>query len=73
MEETLRVVDVTGAVELVYREHAERLWRALVLYSGEPEVASDSVAEAFAQAIARGPAIIHLERWVWRSPSPGAS
>ena len=67
MEDTLRVVDVTGAVELVYREHAERLWRALVLYAGEPEVASDAVAEAFAQAIARGSAIIDVERWVWRS------
>lgn len=67
MGNTPLVVDVTDVVEGVYREHAERLWRALVLFAGEPEVASDAVAEAFAQAIARGPAVIHLERWVWRS------
>jgi RNA polymerase sigma-70 factor, ECF subfamily len=67
MDDTAEVVDVTDAVERVYREHAERLWRALVLFAGDPEIASDAVAEAFAQAIARGPAIIHIDRWVWRS------
>jgi RNA polymerase sigma-70 factor (ECF subfamily) len=67
MDNTPQVVDISDAVERVYREHAERLWRALVLYAGDPEVASDAVAEAFAQAIARGSAVIHLERWVWRS------
>jgi len=67
MDKTPLVMDVTDAVERVYREHAERLWRALVLYAGEPEVASDAVAEAFAQAIARGSAIVHLDRWIWRS------
>jgi DNA-directed RNA polymerase specialized sigma24 family protein len=34
--------------EVTYREHGARLWRSVLLYSGDPEVASDAVAEAFA-------------------------
>ena len=47
--------------------HHERLWRAVLAWSGDEEVASDAVAEAFAQAIRRGEAIDHVDRWVWRS------
>jgi RNA polymerase sigma factor (sigma-70 family) len=67
MNDTSGVADVADAVERSYREQAERLWRALVLFSGDPEVASDAVSEAFAQAMARGPGIVDLDRWVWRS------
>ncbi len=67
MEETSSVADLTDGVERTYRAQAERLWRALVLFCGDREVASDAVSEAFAQAIARGPAIDQLDRWVWRS------
>ena len=59
--------DVADIVEQTYREQADRLWRAVVLFSGDPEIASDAVSEAFAQAIARGSAIDHLDRWIWRS------
>ena len=59
--------DVADDVERTYREQADRLWRAIVLFSGDPDIASDAVSEAFAQAIARGSAIDHLDRWVWRS------
>ena len=59
--------DRTDAVEEAYRQQANRLWHALVLFSGEPEIASDAVSEAFAQAIARGPAIEDPARWVWRT------
>ncbi len=59
--------DVADDVEQTFREQAVRLWRAIVLFSGDPDIASDAVSEAFAQAIARGPAITHLDRWVWRS------
>jgi RNA polymerase sigma-70 factor (ECF subfamily) len=43
------------------------MWRALYAYAGDPEVASDAVSEAFAQALRRGSAIRELDRWVWRS------
>lgn len=56
-----------SAVERCYREQGERLWRALVLFSGDPDVASDAAAEAFAQALRRKDAIRDVDRWVWRS------
>ena len=60
----------TGAeqdLETVYREHAPRLWRAVLLYSGDREIASDAVAEAFAQALRHGSSIRAPARWVWRA------
>jgi RNA polymerase sigma-70 factor, ECF subfamily len=53
-------------LESVYREHSARLYRSLLLYTGNPEIAADSVAEAFAQALARGDAIVGADRWVWK-------
>ena len=53
--------------ENVYRKEAPRLWRALVLQTGDAEIASDAVAEAFAQAIARGTAITKPGAWVWKA------
>ena len=60
---------MTEATELetVYREHAARLWRAVFLFSGDREIASDAVAEAFAQALRHGGAIRDPARWVWRA------
>jgi RNA polymerase sigma-70 factor, ECF subfamily len=54
-------------VERLYREHAGRLWRSLVLSTGNRDVADDAVAEAFAQALARGDAIRDPLSWVWRA------
>jgi RNA polymerase sigma factor (sigma-70 family) len=54
-------------VERVYREHSERLWRALLLFSRDRDVASDAVTEAFTQALARGDEIRALPGWVWRT------
>ncbi|MEN8235290.1 MAG: sigma factor-like helix-turn-helix DNA-binding protein [Actinomycetota bacterium] len=51
----------------VYRDHAPRMWRALTAFSGSRDVAEDAVAEAFAQAIARGREIRSPERWVWKA------
>ena len=53
-------------VERVYREEGARLWRAVFLYANDPEVASDAVAEAFAQALRRGEGIKSVKAWVWR-------
>ena len=54
-------------IERLYREHGSRMWRALLAFAGDPEVASDAVAEAFAQALRRGSEIRDPERWVWRA------
>jgi RNA polymerase sigma factor (sigma-70 family) len=66
----MRRTSVENAVtdlELVYRDQAPRLYRALLLYTGDREVASDALAEAFAQALRRGDAIRSLERWIWKT------
>ncbi|MEN8115114.1 MAG: RNA polymerase sigma factor [Actinomycetota bacterium] len=73
MVESLRQnVDVPKLPDLndldrVYRDQAPRMWRALTAFSGSRDVAEDAVAEAFAQAIARGKAIRSPERWVWKA------
>lgn len=53
--------------ESLYRRHADRLWRALLSYTGDPEVASDAVSEAFAQCLARGEDVRSPASWVWRA------
>jgi RNA polymerase sigma-70 factor (ECF subfamily) len=63
-ETPVQTAEVEG-VERVYREQAPGLWRALVAYAGDREIASDAVAEAFAQVIRRGEAVRRPERWVW--------
>jgi RNA polymerase sigma-70 factor, ECF subfamily len=60
-------VRAAGEVEDVYREDGDRLWRALFAFAGDENVASDAVAEAFAQALRRGSAIRDVRSWVWRS------
>ena len=59
--------DTPRPVERLYREQGDRMWRALLAFAGDPEVASDAVAEAFAQALRREDGIRDPERWVWRS------
>lgn len=53
-------------LETLYREQAAHLWRALLAYAGDGEIASDALAESFAQAIARGDAIERPDVWIWR-------
>ena len=55
------------AIEQVYRDHGERLWRALLGYTGDPEIARDAAAEAFAQALARNGDLRSPADWVWVS------
>src|SRR3954452_4927403 len=54
-------------VEAVFRSVHRRLWRSLLLFTGDAELASDAVAEAFAQVLRRGGAVDDVEAWVWRS------
>jgi RNA polymerase sigma-70 factor, ECF subfamily len=62
-----RALDRTRELERIYREHGDRMWRSLLAFAGDPDVASDAVAEAFAQALRRGGAVREPERWVWRA------
>lgn len=54
-------------LERVYREDGARLWRSLLGFTGDPDLAKDAMAEAFAQALGRGDALRHHDRWVWRA------
>lgn len=54
-------------IERLYRERGDRIWRGLLAFSGDPEVASDAMAEAFAQVLRRGDEIRDPERWIWRT------
>jgi RNA polymerase sigma-70 factor, ECF subfamily len=64
---TVARVEATDAVEAVYRQDGRRLWRALYAFAGDSDIASDAVAEAFAQALRRGHAIRDVQGWVWRA------
>ena len=54
-------------VERVWREQGTKMWRSLLELTADPDLASDALAEAFAQAMARGSAIRELDRWIWRA------
>jgi RNA polymerase sigma-70 factor (ECF subfamily) len=53
--------------DAVFREHGVRLCRSLLLYAGDPDVAADAVAEAFAQAIRRGEEIETPIAWITKA------
>jgi RNA polymerase sigma-70 factor (ECF subfamily) len=54
-------------LRVAWEDHHAALWRAVLAWSGDREVASEAVAEAFAQAARRGDAIDDVGRWVWRA------
>lgn len=56
-----------GGLEQLYRDDGARLWRALVAFCGDRDVASDAVSEAFAQAIGRESQLRDPQAWVWRA------
>ena len=58
---------VSTSWERIYRAEGPRLWRALLLLTGNPEIASDAMAEAFAQGISRGSAVRKPAAWVWKA------
>lgn len=67
MDAALAVPRATASIDEVYRAHYPRLWRSLLAFTGDAVIAEDAVAEAFAQAIRRGPALRDPEGWVWRT------
>jgi hypothetical protein len=48
-----RVTSAYERVEAVYRARGTKLWRALLAFTSDPDLASDALAEAFAQVLAR--------------------
>jgi RNA polymerase sigma factor (sigma-70 family) len=64
---TLVGIEHGARLERLYREQGDRMWRAVLAFAADAEIASDAVAEAFAQALSRGDAIRDAERWVWRT------
>jgi len=59
--------DTSRRLEALYREDGDRLWRALLGFAGDPEIASDALAEAYAQAMRRGDALRDPKAWIWRA------
>ena len=59
--------DRARAVERLYREEGERLWRTIVMQTGDRELASDASAEAFAQLLARWDAVRDPRAWLWKA------
>ena len=61
-------MQVTQASDLeqIYRETGDRLWWALLAYTGDREIASDATAEAFARALTTVETIRDPAAWVWR-------
>lgn len=55
------------SLEAVFRQEHSRLWRSLFAYTGDRDLASDAVAETFAQALGRGDLLVDPAAWVWRS------
>src|SRR5919197_4589141 len=62
----VRVVTGRDAIEDVYRQTGRRLWWAVLAFTGDPDLSSDAVAEAFAQALRGGDRIRSPADWVWR-------
>jgi RNA polymerase sigma factor (sigma-70 family) len=54
-------------IALLYREEGDRLWRAVFAFARDRDLASDAVAEAFAQCIRRGDAVRSPRDWVWKA------
>ena len=67
MDQVIAIADSQATVEALYRADAARLWRALVAFSHDEEIASDAVAEAYAQLLRRGSAVRDPGAWTWRT------
>jgi RNA polymerase sigma factor (sigma-70 family) len=65
--DAVAVLNNQSSVEAVYRADAERLWRAIFAYAGDADVATDAVAEAYAQVLRRGTAVRDPAAWTWRA------
>jgi len=55
------------AQERLYREEGPKLQRALLLFTGDRDIANDAAAEAFVQALTRWEGIRDPRRWIWKT------
>jgi RNA polymerase sigma factor (sigma-70 family) len=53
-------------VEAAYERDAQRMWRALFSFSGDREIASDAMAEAFARALRDTDQVRDVASWTWK-------
>jgi RNA polymerase sigma-70 factor (ECF subfamily) len=67
VDSTLVISTTAATVEALYRTDAERLWRAVFAFCADPDIASDSVAEAYAQLMRRGESVRDAQAWTWRT------
>lgn len=67
MDIAVAAFESNQGVEAVYRADAQRLWRAIFAFAGDPEIASDAVAEAYVQLLHRGAAVRDPAAWTWRT------
>lgn len=67
MDTAVAVIEAGLTVDALYRKDADRLWRAVLAFAGDPEIASDAVAEAYAQLIRRGLGVRDPAAWTWRA------
>jgi RNA polymerase sigma factor (sigma-70 family) len=67
MDTGVVVIGEPPSVEALYRADADRLWRAIYAFAGDPEIASDAVAEAYAQLLRRGSQVRDPAAWTWRT------
>jgi RNA polymerase sigma-70 factor, ECF subfamily len=67
VDSTLAISTPAATVEALYRADAERLWRAVFAFCADPDIASDAVAEAYAQLMRRGESVRDAQAWTWRT------
>lgn len=67
MDASVAMIESRPSVEATYRADSDRLWRSVYAYAGDAEIASDAVAEAFAQLVRRGDEVRDPAAWAWRT------
>jgi RNA polymerase sigma-70 factor (ECF subfamily) len=56
-----------GDVGLLFAEESSKIWRSVLLHTGQLDVARDATAEAFAQLLRQGSRVRDPRAWVWRA------
>src|SRR5438093_3124129 len=56
-------IEPRDAVERAWREQGAKLWRSLVAFTSDPDVATYAMAEAFAKSLGRGSSVRDQDRW----------
>ncbi|MEP6665352.1 MAG: sigma factor-like helix-turn-helix DNA-binding protein [Nocardioidaceae bacterium] len=59
--------ELSDGAATLFEEESAKMWRSLLLSTADPELASDAVAEAFAQLLRRGEGVRDPRAWVWKT------